>query len=99
MRIHDWLIILAFTFFCILLYLAIFSLPRCNRREKRFTPIWIGGTVSLMISLTAWFLFFEIFARNYGLGGTYLRLSILPILLLFNGILLTAINYRKGESI
>lgn len=95
---HDQLIIVGFSLICTLLYLAGFALPRCNRHAKAFPLVLIGGAVALLITSTAWFFFFEIFARNYGLGGTYMRLGIFPLLLLFSGIIVTYINYRKGET-
>lgn len=97
MTIHDGFIVTAFAIVCTLLYLALSAIPHCNRRSGAFFRLMMAGAVVLMLCATIWFLWFALPGRlNYGLGGSYLRLAICPLLYLATGIAVTIYNHLKG---
>lgn len=97
MTVNDWLIVTAFAIVCTLIYLALSAIPHCNRCPEAFFRLMLAGAVVLMLCATIWFLWFALPGRpNYGLGGSYLRLAICPLLYLAVGIAVTIYNRLKG---
>lgn len=97
MRGYDYAILAVFALICALLYLGGTLAVRVNRRNWRHV-LFGGGAVLLGVAAIWYTVFASPLAQNWGLGGSYLWMSLCPVLFALVGIAVTAINTRKKEN-
>ncbi|MBE6563838.1 MAG: hypothetical protein E7655_00985 [Ruminococcaceae bacterium] len=79
---------------CLLAALVCFSAFRQNRTGRGRVRLLLGILAAELACDFAWLWMFVIRSANYGLGGSYLRLSLWPFLLAVFGIAATLLNSK-----
>ncbi len=97
MRGLDHAILAVFTLICTLLYLGVMLALPTNRRQ--FRRVVVGGAAVLLGTAALWFtVFVSPFARNWGLGGSYVWMAVCPALFALVGVAVTVRNLcREGK--
>ena len=99
MNIRDLLILGAFCLICTLMYWVGGLAFRCNRHTAGRFSLLCGGAIALLGTAAVWYTAFASpFARNRGLGGSYLLMAVCPALYLLCGAAVTVRNRKRKES-
>ena len=96
---RDLLILGIFCLVCTLMYIGLGLLFRCNRCAEGRRTLLLSGAAALLGTTAVWYTAFASpFARNWGLGGSYLWMAVCPALYLFCGIAATVRSTTRKES-
>ena len=91
-------ITLAFFLICLALALAGFFCFRANRTKTGSVRLLLTVLAAEMMTDSLWLWMFVVQGKNHGLGGSYLRLLLWPLLLVIGGALITVFNSKKQNE-